>query len=81
VYAAIAQGEADAVCLASILHYNYIKHYRAVDGDYSREGNVEFLHKGTGFSKIQDATISQIKDHLTSHGVDCRPALGEHARV
>jgi cyclase len=77
VYDVIVQGHADAVCLASILHYNSIKHYRAIDHDYSQEGNIEFLRKGAGFSRIQDATLSQVKEYLTSHGVDCRRSSGE----
>lgn len=68
----ITQGRADAVCLASILHYNYIKHARADDADYSQEGNIEFLRHGIGFSKIQDATLSEIKAYLVKHGVECR---------
>jgi cyclase len=73
VYDVIAQGKADAVCLASILHYNFIKHASAADADYSQEGNVEFLRRGgAGFSKIQDATLSEIKAYLAEHGVECR---------
>jgi cyclase len=74
----VAQGRADAVCLASILHYNYIKHANATDADYSQEGNVEFLRRGgSGFSKIQDATLAEIKAYLVEHGVECRWQLQE----
>ncbi len=72
VHDVITQGKADAVCLASILHYNYIKHARADDADYSQEGNIEFLRRGTGFSRIQDVTLGEIKAYLVEHDVECR---------
>lgn len=73
VYDVITQGHADAVCLASILHYNFIKHHQAIGDDYSEEGNTEFLRKGAGFSNIEGATtIQEIKEYLWSHGVECR---------
>jgi len=78
VHDVVEQGRADAVCLASILHYNYIKHANAADADYSQEGNVEFLRRGgSGFSKIQDATLAEIKTYLMEHGVECRWHLQE----
>lgn len=72
VFDVIAQGKADAVALASILHYSYIRHYRASDADYTAEGNTEFLRRGATFSKIKDATLSEIKAHLIQQGIDCR---------
>jgi len=68
----ITQGRAEAVCLASILHYNYIKHHRDSVEVYSEEGNIEFLHRGGGFSKIHDVMIPEIKEYLVKQGVDCR---------
>ena len=73
----IARGNADAVCLASILHYNCIKSLETLNGDFSGEGNVEFLRRGAGFSKIQDASFPQIKAHLADSGIDCRIPYGE----
>ena len=61
VYDVIEEGRADAVCLASILHYAFVEKFRATDEDYSQEGNIEFLRRGGGFSKIQGATIPEIK--------------------
>ena len=72
VYDVITKGCADAVSLASILHYNYIKQDHKADEDYSREGNVEFLHGGASFSKIQDASLLEIKSYLVAHDVKCR---------
>jgi imidazole glycerol-phosphate synthase subunit HisF len=75
VYDVITQGQADAVCLASILHYKYIKQHPGLADDYSQEGNTEFLRKGVGFSNIQGVTIEETKEYLSDHGVDCRLVL------
>jgi cyclase len=71
----ITQGKADAVSVASILHYHYIKRHEYGEDDFTREGNVEFLQgrRGNrGFSKIQDTTLQDIKARLTEHGIKCR---------
>jgi cyclase len=72
VYDAIIQGKAEAVALASILHYNFIRNNSAADEDYTQEGNIEFLKRGKTFSRIQDANLEKIKSYLSQHGVDCR---------
>jgi cyclase len=68
----ITQGRADAVGLASILHYNFIRHAATLNADYSIEGNTEFLKRGGGFSKIQDTSLIDVKTYLLEHGIDCR---------
>lgn len=68
----VSQGKADAVCLASILHYHFVKCYNNAD-DFSEEGNVEYLRTPRGFSKIQDATLPEIKAYLLRHGIPARP--------
>ena len=71
----ISLGKADAVSVASILHYHYIKGREYREDDFTREGNVEFLQgrRGNrGFSKIQDTTLQDIKARLTEHGIECR---------
>lgn len=45
----VGQGKADAVCLASLLHYRAIKALSALDDNYAREGNTEFLRRGAVF--------------------------------
>jgi cyclase len=72
VYDVLIQGKAEAVALASILHYNFIRDNSATDEDYSQEGNIEFLKRGKTFSKIQDATLDEIKSYLSEHRLDCR---------
>jgi cyclase len=77
LYEVLIQGKADAIALASILHYNFIQYNIATDEDYSQEGNIEFLKRGKIFSKIQGATIDEIKSYLLKHGVDCRYPFGK----
>ena len=72
IHEVVDRGKADAVCLASVLHYNYLRSYDAKD-EFSEEGNVEYLKSGRGFSNIQDATLPAIKDYLSQQLVPCRP--------
>lgn len=75
LYNVLIQSKAEAVTIASILHYNFVRKNNATDEDYSQEGNVEFLKRGKAFSKIQDATLDEIKSYLSKHGIDCRYPL------
>jgi cyclase len=79
IYDVIDQGRANAVALASILHYNYIKLENSANADYSLEGNTEFLRRGMSYSKIQDASLLEIKTYLVERGVDCRLSQKEAA--
>jgi len=71
VFEAFKKGKTDAVCVGSLLHYHFIKQVELED-DFTGEGNVEFLRKRCDFSRIQDSTISEIKEYLDSHGIECR---------
>jgi imidazole glycerol-phosphate synthase subunit HisF len=70
----ITHAKVDAVSLASILHYNYIRHCKYNESDFIAEGNVEFLlsKKGNGMSIFQDVMINDIKGSLMKSGIDCR---------
>lgn len=76
VYDVIIHGRADAVCLASLLHYHYLKAFQSGD-DFSVEGNVEFLKTGRGFSKVQDVPLPVVKQYLIERQVPCRPIYRE----
>ena len=67
----IAEGKADAVAVASILHYDFIENNR-VEVDREDEGNVEFLESRRTFSKINPANLHEIKDYLHKNGFQCR---------
>ncbi len=76
----VREGKADAVSLASMLHYMYIQqHY--TDDDYSSEGNVEFLHSKQTFSKVNGVTLATIKSSLRESGVMCRPLVENKVNV
>lgn len=82
---AVLKGKADAVCLASILHYGFVHRVNrteaCLDNDFSAEGNVEHLMSGRKFSKIEGGTLPEVKEHLIALGVPCRPATHETACV
>lgn len=65
------EGCADAVSVASMLHYNYAAKNTAVN-EFSGEGNVTFINSGKTFGKIDKAEIHDIKKYLTANGIDCR---------
>jgi imidazole glycerol-phosphate synthase subunit HisF len=68
---AIEKGNADAVAIASMLHYDYIKTNRGLEG-YESEGNITFLKSGQAFSQMETSNLKAIKDHLSSKGIDIR---------
>ena len=76
----VEQGKADAVCLASLLHYRLIRHYDMAQGTFT-EGNIEYLKSRKHFSRIQDASLAEIKALLSTRGVFCREAAAEFADV
>ena len=68
----ILEGGANAVCLASILHYGQARRESGRD-DYADEGNVEYLRAGAGIQKrMQSITIPEMKLWLAERGVACR---------
>ncbi len=67
----IEDGHADAVCAASMLHYNYAAKNKSVN-EFSAEGNVTFINSGKTFGKIDKAEIQDIKKYLSDNGIDCR---------
>lgn len=71
----IAKGNADAVSVASLLHYNYVRERRHADDEFRSEGNVEFLsnRSALGFRNIEDISLTEMKKQLIARGIDCRP--------
>lgn len=69
----VASGAADAVCVASLLHYNLIKDVCQEGQDYSQEGNIEFLKRGGGCARVEQTSLPEMKQKLIAAGVDCRP--------
>lgn len=71
VVAAMVDGGADAVAVASLFHYDFINKNSSA-GDFSSEGNTEFLRKNAAFSKICPASIAQVKESMKSFGLPTR---------
>lgn len=63
----VAEGNADAVAVASILHYDFLSQH-AMEDDFSSEGNVEYLKIRRPSSKFRPASIPDVKRHLASCG-------------
>jgi cyclase len=73
IHEVITEGKADAVSVASILHYNVVRHSEFSDNKNNyAEGNTEFLRKGGMVSKVQDASLLEIKEYLIERGIECR---------
>jgi cyclase len=68
----IIEGSADAVAVASLLHYGMLGMIRH-DFDSFAEGNIEFIKTGRNFSKFQPVSLQGIKKYLIKEGVMCRP--------
>jgi len=70
----IKDGKADAVSIASVLHYDFVKKYNERN-NYSvdkNEGNTEFLKSGLIYSKIKIAGLQEIKSYLATEMINCR---------
>jgi cyclase len=68
----ITRGRADAVCLASILHYACAGGLASKEEEFQEEGNIEFLRGGRGFKNVHGTTLPGLKRHLFANGIDCR---------
>ena len=72
IYNVINEAWVDAVGVASILHYGFVRDNDMLEHDYSDEGNVEYLKSKRGFSKIQPVSIFDIKLFLNEKSINCR---------
>jgi imidazole glycerol-phosphate synthase subunit HisF len=68
----VRDGLADAVSLASLLHYNRLRHAADEADDFASEGNIEFLKRGGTYSRLDDGSLSDIKRALNQSGIECR---------
>lgn len=66
----IRTANVDAVSIASVLHYDAIRH--VVRTGEQSEGNTEFLKSGRGVSRIRPLGIGEIKQYLLAQEIDCR---------
>lgn len=69
---AILEGKADAVAVASMIHYDFIAN-RPSDMSKRTEGNVSFLSTGrTKFAKIEPHSLQEIKNYFLANQISCR---------
>lgn len=66
----IKSGNADAITIASLIHYNAVRSLGS--SHHKEEGNVEFLNQNRTFKAFGSENINSIKEHLTSNGVMVR---------
>jgi len=74
----IVEGKADAVCIASILHYHVLRSMESAD--YTEEGNVDFLKKKSAVATrskhtrrgIAPVGLGELKAQLRELGIACR---------
>jgi cyclase len=74
VAAVSSEGRAEAVALASLLHYDCLAHVRGSDAEFAGEGNTEFLKRHYAARPVLRASIPDIKASLLQHGISCRAA-------
>ena len=74
IMAAVVDGNADAVSLASVLHYYVIENQQLFedDADFEIEGNIEFLQSKKQFKRVNPSRITDIKASLNNRGISCR---------
>ncbi len=69
----IKNGSADAVAVASMLHYDTISNQNFQTPSNKNEGNIDFLKSGkNSFAKIEVTDIFNIKMNLLEHKINCR---------
>lgn len=74
VASCIEDGHADAVAIASLLHYNAIKQLPYDETQFGDEGNTDFLRRRRhdGFALVQDCSLAQLRKKLIERGLKVR---------
>jgi len=63
---------ADAVAIASILHYSSLNRQEFLEENFCDEGNIEFLKKNSSFKIFGTENITEIKSQLVDHKIPLR---------
>jgi len=69
---AINHGGADAICVASMLHYTAVKLNDGRLSEFDDEGNIEFIKKRKSFNMFESKNLYEIKSALLGKGVPIR---------
>lgn len=67
----IIDGMVDAVSIASILHYDVVMEHENA-GDFSGEGNLEYINNKRSFSMIKHTKLQDIKKYCAENNIECR---------
>ncbi|MGZ3751818.1 MAG: imidazole glycerol phosphate synthase subunit HisF [Mucilaginibacter sp.] len=70
VVKAIKEANADAVAIASLFHYHFIK--ENVSAVHPEEGNVQFLKEKRDYHTFEACSIDELKDFLKQNQIECR---------
>ena len=68
----LVDGRADAVAVASILHYGQVRDLTSDRGEVPGEGNVLFLEDSDWPPPVDSSTVGAIKHLLLDRGLECR---------
>ena len=71
---AINSSKADAVSIASMLHYPSINRKEFLEDNFNDEGNIEFLKNNRSFKRYENQNLSEIKNQLINHKLQLRVA-------
>ncbi len=69
---AILYGKADAVAIASILHYSVMQSFSNNSSDYKAEGNISFLNSGKIPKNIYLSSLKEIRSALIKAQIPTR---------
>jgi cyclase len=69
---AILTGKADAIAIASILHYSVMQSFVNHSSEYKEEGNISFLNSGKIPKKITPCSINDIRTALIKAKIPTR---------
>jgi cyclase len=68
----VTKGKADAVAVASMLHYNLANRFPIEKPDKIEEGNTVFLEERRGSRVFPGTSLGEIKAELSREGIPCR---------
>lgn len=70
VHDVIVKAKADAVSMASLLHYDFLKTYAYREKSFS-EGNTNFLRGDPAYSRVDSISLPELKEYLNNRSVQC----------
>lgn len=72
IVSAVQIGNADAIAIASILHYSVMQSLVSLSSDYKAEGNISFLNSGKIPKKITPSSLQEIRSALINAQIQTR---------